>query len=112
MTRWIALATASFAAVAGQVEAQQPRPAFAVTSVKPTQPDARGINLQFLPGGRLVMAGFPLQMVIASAYNLPFQSSRLTGGPDWVRSSRYDIEATADPGAIPPSLTGVAARRR
>ena len=107
MTRRIALAIVSLAAVAGQIEAQT-RPAFAVTSVKPTQPDARGINLQFLPGGRLVITGFPLHIIIAIAYNLPFQSSRLTGGPDWVRSSRYDIEATAEPGAIPPSLTGAA----
>ncbi len=107
MTRRIALAIVSLAAVAGQIEART-RPAFAVTSVKPTQPDARGINLQFLPGGRLVITGFPLHIIIAIAYNLPFQSSRLTGGPDWVRSSRYDIEATAEPGAIPPSLTGAA----
>jgi len=43
--------------------------------------------------------------VVAVAYDLPFQSDRLTGGPDWLRSERYDIEATPEKGAIPAGAT-------
>jgi len=39
---------------------------------------------------------YPLQVPIAYAYHLPYNSPRLTGGPAWVRSARYDIEAKAD----------------
>jgi len=111
MTRRIALGVAAAVAGIGTVAAQ-PRPAFAVTSVKPAASDERGINIQFLRSGRLVISGFPLQMVVAIAYHLPFQSSRLSGGPDWVRSSRYDIEATAEPGAIPAGLSAVAREQK
>jgi uncharacterized protein (TIGR03435 family) len=39
-----------------------------------------------------------VQIIIAVAYNLPFQGTQLSGGPDWIRSgeSAYDIEAKAN----------------
>jgi uncharacterized protein (TIGR03435 family) len=61
---------------------------------------------QFLPGGRFISRA-PLQAVIAYAYDLPLLAShRLSGGPDWIRSSdsAYDIEATPAPGAVPDGL--------
>ena len=64
-------------------------------------PDFRGVGLQFLPGGRLVVKNLPLFMIVANAYDLPSQSDRLTGGPDWIRRERYDIEAAAERGSIP-----------
>jgi uncharacterized protein (TIGR03435 family) len=83
-------------------------PAFAAASVKPSAADARGIGMQILPGGRLVIKNYPLIITIAAAYNLPFnQSARLTGGPDWIRGERYDIEATAEKGAIPAGATAL-----
>jgi uncharacterized protein (TIGR03435 family) len=108
------LAAAGLAAVAGPVvigmmEAPalraQPQPtqrlAFEVASVRLTKsPDPRRRSLQFLPGGRFV-ASVPLWAVISTAYGLPFQSDRLSGGPDWLRQDSYDIEAAAEPGAIP-----------
>jgi uncharacterized protein (TIGR03435 family) len=44
-------------------------------------------------------------MVIATAYDVPFQSVQLSGGPDWIRSERYDIEAIAGVGAVPAGLS-------
>jgi len=45
-------------------------------------------------------------MLIAIAYNLGFQSVRLSGGPAWINSPEgvYDIEATAPAGAFPPGM--------
>jgi hypothetical protein len=61
--------------------------AFEVASVKPHTPgDNRFSFPGFLPGGRFV-SHVPLLIVIATAYNLPFNPSvRLSGGPDWLRS--------------------------
>jgi uncharacterized protein (TIGR03435 family) len=91
---------------APEVHAQPPSEglAFEVASVKPNNStDFRNNTLQFLPGGRFVARNIPLLMIVAEAYNTPFQSPRLTGGPDWKRLAfdRYDIEAAAEKGAIP-----------
>ena len=84
----------------------QSGPAFEVVSVKTTPPgESRRVGLQFQPGGRFVATNCPLLMIIATAYNVPFQSQRLTGGPDWIRSARFDIEATAPKGALPPNAS-------
>ena len=79
---------------------QQPGPAsFEVASVKPHKASERVFGFpQFQPGGRFTSTGVPLQIVIAVAYNLPFQGTQLSGGPDWIRSveGAYDIEAKAN----------------
>jgi len=115
--RKVLLATVGLAAVAAPVvigmthalplRAQsQPRLAFEVASVKHnTSTDRSGMGMQVLPGGRLVAIGAPLFLVVAVAYDLPFQSDRLTGGPDWLRTERYDIEATPEKGVIPAGAT-------
>jgi uncharacterized protein (TIGR03435 family) len=43
----------------------------------------------------------PLIVIVSLAYGVPIQSSRLAGGPDWIRQQSYDIEATAPQGSIP-----------
>jgi bla regulator protein blaR1 len=94
---------------APQVRAQsQPAsaPAFEVASVKPNKsPDFRGASMQFLPGGRLKATNLPLYWIIAQAYDIPPQSVRLSGGPDWIRTERYDMEATAGTGVITAGLS-------
>jgi uncharacterized protein (TIGR03435 family) len=90
------------------VHAQSEAPkthAFEVASVKPnTSPDFRG-GMQYLPGGRLKATNVPVYWLIAEAYNVSPQSVRLSGGPNWIRSERYDVEATARAGAIPQGLS-------
>ncbi len=62
-----------------------------------------------LPGGRFV-SKFWLSFVISFAYKLPFNANvRLSGVPDWVRSTAYDIQAT---GTIPSGLSGQAREDR
>ena len=55
----------------------------------------------------------PLFIIITAAYDIPFNSFvRLSGVPDWTQTERYDIEATPDKSALPPSLIGKARIRK
>jgi uncharacterized protein (TIGR03435 family) len=88
------LRTAILAAVAlTAVSAQSSLPAFDVAAVKPTK--TNGVSLiQLLPGGRLRAMNFSLQGLIARAWRL--QQDQIEGGPGWIRSDGFDIEAKAD----------------
>ncbi len=75
--------------------------AFEVASVKPnkSQDNRRSSKrLQFTPGGRFIAVNLSLDGIIWIAYNVRGQ---LSGDPDWIHSEKYDIEATAEQGAIP-----------
>jgi uncharacterized protein (TIGR03435 family) len=81
-------------------------PAFEAASIKPSTPtDFRSTNLKVYPNGRLVITNEPLFMMIMAAYGLPFQSPRISGGPPWIRSEGYDVEAVAGPDAGLANLT-------
>jgi len=87
-------------------QAQAP-PAFEVASVKANKSEARGGTLpQFLAGGRFVSTNFPLFYVVQAAWNLPFESRRLTGdsGVLSMLRDRYDIEAKAPADTFPAGM--------
>jgi uncharacterized protein (TIGR03435 family) len=107
----LSLAGLFFVCLQAQPQASTPQ-SFEVASIKKHKPgDRRGGWPEFLPGGKFTTSGAPLYILIAIAYDLPFQSDRLTGGPGWVKSEEgvYDIEAKAEDGAIP---AGMSARAR
>ena len=96
------LAVAPLRAQAGS----SPRPVFAAASVKENpEQSLHSLGMQFQPGGGFVAWDVPLIQVIAAAYGLPYQSERLTGGPDWLRTARWDIKATVEKGTIPANST-------
>src|SRR5579864_738864 len=78
----------------GRAQAQPDgRPTFEVASVKPSPKDAAGRSLSHSPGVRLITSNATLKQLVFLAYQLmPFQVS---GGPDWVESDGFDIEAKA-----------------
>jgi len=79
---------------------------FEVASVKLNKSsEFRNWGFDYLPGGRFKATNLSLDWVIGEAYHVSPWSARLSGGPDWIRSERYDIEATAAPGAIPQGLS-------
>jgi uncharacterized protein (TIGR03435 family) len=89
-----------------------PRIAFEVASIRPSKPnDPRRSGMEFLPGGRFRSANMPLLPILATAYNVPFQSAeslRIKGVPDWILTERYDIEAMAEKGLAPTGTTAKA----
>jgi uncharacterized protein (TIGR03435 family) len=66
---------------------------FEVASIKPAPPDADERSVSRDPGARLTTSNATLKQLLLLAYQLmPFQVS---GGPDWVASDGFDIEAKA-----------------
>jgi uncharacterized protein (TIGR03435 family) len=77
------------ALVAGR--AQPPPPSFDTVSIKRSDRGARIYN--FKPD-RFFARSVTLTSLIAIAYDLPILSSaRLSGGPGWVRTNHFDVEA-------------------
>ncbi len=96
-------------------QAAPAHPAFEVASIKEHKADDRQLGYSYLPGGRISIKGLSLHMIIATAYNLPFQTigaERLTGVPEWASAARYDIEAAAEKGAIPEGIGAIASREK
>src|ERR1039457_3051481 len=69
----------------------QSTPAFEVASVKPSAITA-GSWVRFLPGGRLSAASW-LKQLIQIAYGV--EDYQVSGGPSWLTSQWYEIEAKA-----------------
>ena len=93
-----ALAAAFLIALGLAAQSQDSAPAFEVASVKPSPADARGVTFQFVPGGLRVGNG-TLRGIIEMAYDV--RDFQISGGPRWLDSDRYDIDAKAaadDPG--------------
>jgi len=68
------------------------RPAFQAASIKPnTEAHPFGRLVRPQPGGRLTSQNAPLLMLIQNAYSV--QAFQVVGGPDWVNTAGYDIEA-------------------
>lgn len=76
--------------------AQQPAgsPAFEVATVKVNASGpGPSFGLMVLPGGRVFAQNLPLRDLIRAAYGL--EDAQLEGGPGWIRTTRFDIEARA-----------------
>jgi uncharacterized protein (TIGR03435 family) len=76
------------------------RPSFEVASVKPNASGQNMISIGIQPGGRFVATGVPLKMLITQAYRI--RDFQIIGGPGWISSDRWNIEAKAEEGSIPP----------
>ena len=72
---------------------------FEVISIKPAKPPqpGEGGGIKALPGGQEYSAkGAPVNLIISLMYKVP--ARQITGGPDWLNTDRWDIEAKADHG--------------
>jgi uncharacterized protein (TIGR03435 family) len=85
-------------------QAPAPRPsfdAFEVATIKPAVPDPKSGRYIIMRGtDTFVERDYNLKLLIAAAYDLNPQE--ILGGPSWVESDRFDIEART-PGAVRPT---------
>jgi uncharacterized protein (TIGR03435 family) len=80
-----------FMLVASPLAQQSARPQFDVASIKPSE--ERGMMyVRTLPGGHLV-ANAPARLMLMNAYGVQF--SQLVGGPDWLGSETWSVDARA-----------------
>lgn len=102
------LATALIALAAVMcVTAQDSRPKFEVTSIKPAPAGAQTMRLSS-SGGRFFSENLPLRTLLENAYRpsdgSPLLNNMIIGAPSWIDTDRYDVEAAAadaKPGPIP-----------
>ncbi len=80
---------------------------FDVASIKPSNPSGRRSEYFALPGGGFSARNLTLKVLIERAYDL--QDFQISGGPAWINSERYDIQAkalrTARDEALPNDLS-------
>jgi uncharacterized protein (TIGR03435 family) len=94
----LAIAVPRPMALDAQLQASEHWPSFEVASVKQnTSDDHRSFSAQ--PGGRLVVRNLTLKNLIAAAFGMAdiqaLIPDRILGGPDWIDSERYNIDAKA-----------------
>jgi uncharacterized protein (TIGR03435 family) len=98
--------TAVICALVSGAFAQTPTPrpkfnTFEVATIKPVDPDARAGRYIIMKGThRFVEKAYTLKLLIAAAYDL--NPKTISGGPDWVESDHFDIEAIT-PGEVLPT---------
>ncbi|HEX4038405.1 MAG TPA: TIGR03435 family protein [Acidobacteriaceae bacterium] len=68
-------------------------PSFEVATIKPTRPDERGTYIT-VRGTDLVVVNFSLNDLIKFAYDV--QEKQIVGGPDWMATDKWDIDAKPD----------------
>jgi uncharacterized protein (TIGR03435 family) len=78
-------------------DAKEPAPAFDVAAIHLTRKDQsdRSHIWSSATDGYFKTENVTAMGLLQWAYNLP--DSRIRGGPDWMRSARFDIEAKPDP---------------
>ena len=78
--------------------AQTPPPTrrtFDVVSIRPSKSPSGPTTMGNQPGGRFVATSATIKMIFSMAFS-PMQDFQVVGGPDWLSSDRFDIEARAD----------------
>ena len=89
---------------------------FEVAVIRPNPAGASaGTNFDLFEGGRLRIINEPVKLMIRVAFQI--QNSQIAGGPGWVGSDRYDIEAKTgrpekiEPGQLSPLMQGLLSER-
>ena len=115
VTRWMYCAVIIASATSGS-KAQEQTPAppspssetevkFEVTSVKKSGPPGQGFTpFRLLQGGRFSMGQMTVGSLITLGYGI--QRYQLVGGPSWMNTDRFDINAVAEDVPLLPTPPG------
>ena len=91
---WACLAALALATVASGQD-KPARLTFDVASIRPTKPGTIAGMIKAIAGGHGYTAqNVPVKLMISLMYKVPMR--QIEGGPDWINTERYDIEARAD----------------
>ena len=90
--RLVGLMVLAMAVVSGQPPA--PPLTFEVATIKPSSGDSHRVAMMFQPGGGFRAEGATLKMLLTLAYDV--REFQISGGPKWIDSDRYDINARAE----------------
>jgi uncharacterized protein (TIGR03435 family) len=87
----ITLISASLA----QAQDKPARLTFDVATIRPSKQADRNGGIKALPGGNGYTAqNIPVKLMISLMYRVPMR--QITGGPDWLDSDRYNVEARVE----------------
>lgn len=75
-------------------QAEATRPSFEVASIKLNRAGSNGQFLRFNDPSRFSTSNVPAKSLVEFAYHV--QSFQISGGPSWINSARYDIQAKVD----------------
>ena len=75
------------------------RPSFEVASIKENNSGARNSGTSSRDGGLFIGTNVTVKQLIMQSYRL--QDFQVIGGPDWINTAHYDIQARAEEGAVP-----------
>ena len=91
-----------FGFVAPMTDAAQAyaKPAFSVTSIKPSSKTEQGWKLAHTADG-FTARNVTVRMLIRDAYQV-YGENQILGGPKWVDSQKYDVEAKVDDVVVRP----------
>jgi uncharacterized protein (TIGR03435 family) len=73
-------------------------PSFEVATIKPTKPDEQRTFIT-VRGTEMVVVNFSLNALIKFAYGV--QDKQIVGGPDWMATEKWDINAKPDTPGMP-----------
>jgi uncharacterized protein (TIGR03435 family) len=90
----------------------EPAPRFEAASVKQNRSGDFRHGLGPAPGSRFTATNVPLKDLIAFAYGVPNARATLqiVGGPKWLDTDRFDVNAVAAAGTISPGQAGLMVR--
>jgi uncharacterized protein (TIGR03435 family) len=77
-------------------------PKYEVASIKPNTDDGLDYTFRIEPDGTIAAAGITLKRLMMTAYNV--QGFRIIGGPAWVDSKRWNVEAKPDRARRPDQI--------
>ena len=92
------LAAVTLAQTPEQAPDGEKKAEFEVASVKPTATQDGSLSVHFPPGGRFSIRNLTLKQLLQTAYAV--QAYQISGGPGWITSAGFDIEARAGAGTV------------